>query len=524
MSFASKRYCYAVLLPIFGAAAVWATRANAQESDPVQKVVELNKKALAAFANLDMEEATNLLKQALETCGTAQLDKHPAAARTHVHLGVVYVAGLRQRDQGVEEFKKALRIDPAIKVTKALLNPEVQSAFAEASMDVAEGAEEAGSTPGAPQPEPQAAPPPAQPAQPAQPTQPVQPARPAQPPASAESAIIHAPVTAGAVGQPITIKAQVSESLGAERVVLAYRPEGATDFRTREMDPVKDSDWYQTEIPPEATSGASVAYYVLAQNAEGQPLAQNGTVAEPHVVTLGGEGAGGEGVEGANPEAETAEAGEEGGEEGGAPFYWFALALGSGFGYHSGTPEANRTDDKGTALKNSGVSWARLLQVAPEVGFFVSDSLVLSVQGRFQIVIGASDVNGGALNPPACKGGTCHPSSYALAGLAKATWFFGEPRRVTPFLSMAAGAGQIRHVVSLPDKDPADPSKPYLAGCPSGGCKDTVVGGPILFGPGAGVTVELSDSFLILAGVNALAGMPNWMFNLDVNLGILYLR
>jgi hypothetical protein len=96
--------------------------------------------------------------------------------------------------------------------------------------------------------------------------------------------------------------------------------------------------------------------------------------------------------------------------------------------------------------------------------------------------------------------------------------------RVTPFLSMAAGAGQIRHVVSLPDKDPADPSKPYLAGCPSGGCKDTVVGGPILFGPGAGVTVELSDSFLILAGVNALAGMPNWMFNLDVNLGILYLR
>ena len=51
-----------------------------------------------------------------------------------------------------------------------------------------------------------------------------------------------------------------------------------------------------------------------------------------------------------------------------------------------------------------------------------------------------------------------------------------------------------------------------------------MVGGPILFGPGAGVTVELSDSFLILAGVNALAGMPNWMFNLDVNLGILYLR
>ncbi len=175
MSLASKSYRHAVLLAIFSTAAAWATRANAEDSDPVQKVVELNKKALAAFASLDVEEATNLLKQALEICGTAQLEKHPAAARTHVHLGAVYVAGLKQREQGIEEFKKALRIDPTIKVTKALVNLEVQSAFAEASMDFAEGGEEAGSTPGAAQPEPQAAPPPAPPVQPAQPAQPARP-------------------------------------------------------------------------------------------------------------------------------------------------------------------------------------------------------------------------------------------------------------------------------------------------------------------------------------------------------------
>ena len=123
MSLASKRYRYAALLTILSAAATWATLAKAEDADSVQKVVELNKKALAAFANLDVEEATKLLKQALEICGTAQLEKHPAAARTHVHLGAVYVAGLKQRDQGMEEFKKALRIDPTIKVTKALLNP-----------------------------------------------------------------------------------------------------------------------------------------------------------------------------------------------------------------------------------------------------------------------------------------------------------------------------------------------------------------------------------------------------------------
>ena len=507
MSLASKRYRHAVLLTVFSMAAAWATRADAEDSDPVQKVVELNKKALAAFADLDVEEAINLLKQGLEICGTAQLEKHPAAARTHVHLGAVYVAGLKQRDQGMEEFKKALRIDPTIKVTKALLNPEVQSAFAEASMDVSEGAEAAGSAPGAAQAEPQAAPA-------------AQPAQPAQAPASAESAIVHTPVTEGAVGQSIIIKAQVPESLGAERVAMVYRPEGATDFLTREMDQVKDSDWYQAEIPPEATSGASVAYYILVQNAEGQTVAQNGSVDEPHIVTLGGQGARGEGAGGAGPEGETAEAGEEGGEEGEAPFLWFALAVGSGFGYHSGTPEANRTNDSGDKLKSSGFAWSELLQIAPEVGFFISDNLVLSLQGRIQIVTGASAVKGSDVtsSTSACNKGTCQPSHYALAGLAKATWFLGEPRRVTPFVSLAAGAGQIRHVVNVGGKDK------NLSGCPSTGCQDTVVGGPVLFGPGGGVTVELSDSFLVVASATALVGVPHVMANFDFNLGVAYVR
>jgi hypothetical protein len=105
------------------------------------------------------------------------------------------------------------------------------------------------------------------------------------------------------------------------------------------------------------------------------------------------------------------------------------------------------------------------------------------------------------------------------------TWFLGEPRRVTPFLTLAAGAGQIRHVVDLPKEDTPDHTKKQnLLGCPASNCKDTVVGGPVLFGPGAGVTVELSDSFLIIASATALVGVPNIMANLDVNLGVLYLR
>jgi tetratricopeptide (TPR) repeat protein len=500
MMLISRRYRYAVLLAAFSTAVVWGLRANAQDTDAVQKVVELNKRALAAYSNLDVEDAAKLLKQALDICATEKLEDHPMAARTHVHLGVVYVVGLKQREQGMEEFKKALRIDPRIRVTKAMINPEVQAAFAEASMDVSQGAEGEANAPAAAQPQPSAA-------QPAESAPPAEPAPPAQPAPAAESPIVHTPVTVSAPSHPIAIEAQVPASLGAERVALAYRPEGTSDFVTREMDPTENSDLYKSQIPPEATSGASVAYYILAQSGDGQVLAQNGTAAEPHVVNLSGEGAGAEG-----------EVGGEGGEEAERLTFWVALAAGSGFGYHSGTPEANRTNDSGVALKSSGVSLSRLLQIAPEIGYFLSDSLILSLQGRIQIVSGASDVDGSKVagNTSACKGGTCHPASYALAALAKATWFVGEPRKVTPFLSFAAGAGQIRHVVDLP--------KQNMTGCPPSGCKDTVVGGPVLFGPGVGITIELSDSFLIVASANALVGVPKVMANLDVNLGLAYVR
>ncbi|HJX66475.1 MAG TPA: tetratricopeptide repeat protein [Polyangia bacterium] len=498
-----------MLLTIFSAAVTWGTRADAEEAEAVQKVVELNKKALAAYANLDVEEATKLLKQALEICGTSHLDDHLVAARTRVHIGVVYVAGLKQRDQGMEEFKKALRIDPTIKITKGMLNPEVQSAFAEATMDVLEGGEGEVPPPAAAEAKPESAPP----AEPAPP-----PARPAQPASSVGSAIVHTPVTDSAAGQPIVIQAQVPASLAAERVLLAYRPDGVSDFVTHEMDAIEGStDAYQAQIPAEAASGASVAYYLQAQDAQGQLLAQNGDAADPYIVTLGAKTASGGIINGVTAENETSNE-EEGGEGGEGASYWFALALGSGGGFHSGTPEANRTNDNRVPLKNSGFAGALAFQISPEIGYFVSDSLLLSLQGRFQIVTGGTQIHGSAVtnSTNACKGGICHPAAYALAGLAKLTWFIGEPKRVTPFLSLAAGAGQIRHVVNIGNKN--------LSGCPSSGCQDTVVGGPVLFGPGGGITVELTDSFLIVASTNALVGAPHFMFNFDLNVGLAYVR
>lgn len=114
--------------------ATTAVAAAAPPGDPaaVAKVTNLNKKALDAYGQQDYDTARDLLKQALEICTSAGLDQHPITARTHVHFGAVAIVGFKQREVGLKQFRKALEIEPDIKLTKSLVTPELQDAFEEA--------------------------------------------------------------------------------------------------------------------------------------------------------------------------------------------------------------------------------------------------------------------------------------------------------------------------------------------------------------------------------------------------------
>jgi hypothetical protein len=107
-------------------------QAAAQDQAAVNKVTNLNKKALDAYNQQDYDTARNLLKEALELCDSAGLQQHPITARTHVHFGVVAIVGFKNREVGLKQFKKALEIEPDIKLTKSLVTPELQDAFEEA--------------------------------------------------------------------------------------------------------------------------------------------------------------------------------------------------------------------------------------------------------------------------------------------------------------------------------------------------------------------------------------------------------
>ena len=108
--------------------------AAADEQAAVKKVTNLNMKAIEAYNKQDYETARTLLKEALELCAASGLDRHPIRARTHVHFGIVAIVGFKQREVGLKQFRKALEVQPDIKLTKQLTTPELQDAFEEAAL------------------------------------------------------------------------------------------------------------------------------------------------------------------------------------------------------------------------------------------------------------------------------------------------------------------------------------------------------------------------------------------------------
>ena len=468
---------------------VQADRASAAEDNEAtqNRIVELNKKALVAYDALDMETASALLHQALNLCKREGLENHPTAARTHLHLGVVYISGLRFPELGLAEFREALAIDPKIQITKSLLNPEVRAAFEEArSPESAPGA----SGKHVPFPTGQETP-----------------ALPAPDAAPGLARINHPPVTRANLGQAIEIKAQVPPGMGAAKVLLAYRAQDANEFLAREMTPIENTlGWFHESIPAEAARGTWVAYYIEAQDADEQTVAQNGSPETPHQVTLAPENA-----------ADDRPAGAAGGQARGrvkagvGRGLWLVLAAGSGGGYHRGSPEMNPKDANGRGISVSGIGAAQLMHLAPEIGYFQTDNLILSAQGRFQFVTGTEDVRIGDK--------TYRPAVMAFAGLAKATWLASRPgRKLQPFVSAALGAGQIRHSVTTP-------ASANLGGCgPGPTCHDTVLGGLGLFGAGAGFLYQLRESAGLYAALNVLAGVPHFMVNADLNVGFVVVR
>jgi hypothetical protein len=474
---ASRLLIVLALLPVAALTAPSTAQAEAEDSAAVEKVTKLNKKAVDEYQNLNFEESRKALKAAIDVCNQSGLDNHPVTARTYIHLGIVTFLGFKQRDEAVKQFRKALEIQPDIKLDKILATPEVQEVYDEA---VEQQKADAAKTTKPPETKP-----------------------------SGEG-IDHEPVTESRQGSPITIKANVDSSVGAKKVVLSFSADGADDFAEKEMkeDP---PGTFTAEIPSSATQGGRVDYFIEAVGDNDNTLASKGS--EKNTLKIAMLGPNGQPLvpairKGKKPaEKKPSESSEN-------PTLLFGLSIGSGVGWTTGKGEVNATNN---VVNPAGFEMSKLLHFAPEVGYYISPDLLLSVQLRFQLITGVTDYHSD-LNNPNDRGcgadNVCPAGTYAFAGFARASYFFGEGDLRT-YVSGDLGVGTIRHVATFA-------SQPFCGTNRDQTCVDTVPSGPIFAGVGAGVMYNVSPAFALTLGTNALLGFTKFTFHVDLNAGVAF--
>ena len=191
------------------------------------------------------------------------------------------------------------------------------------------------------------------------------------------------------------------------------------------------------------------------------------------------------------------------------PTWFFGLGIGSGVGWTSGHGEIF-SEDK---VDPPGFAMAKLMHFAPEVGYYLSPDLLLSVQLRLQLISGATEYISQVKTD--CGGdGVCSPGSYAFAGFARATYFFGEGDLRT-YVAGNLGLGTIRHMTTFESQKTCGSDMHTT-------CIDTVPSGPVFAGVGAGIMYNVSPAFILTFGTNALAGFTKFTFNVDLNAGVAF--
>jgi hypothetical protein len=528
---------------------VFAGQAIAQDQAAIEKLVQMNKKALDDYDTLEWESAKKILLDALVSGKKAGLDNHPVMARTYVHLGAVYVTGFKNRDKAIQSFNRALEIDPAIQLSKGIATSEVNEAFAAAKRErgggggaetapppgkkrkgpVMEGSDEAAAAPKkrAPREEKSST-------------------------SDDDSEEKDLPVKIQALDCPnedeaiidkaATLRCAVAASLPVAKVFLLYQEPGKEDYAELEMKK-SPKGWWVGKVPKKAVTGKSVKYYFEGRNAAGKAVVRNGELESPNFLLVmeedayretkkkhaGGENLG-EDVE--NP-LDVAEGPVRQSKLGGhredvgldvrygKRKWWIGIGAGSGFGYAKGNGlEAVNASPETTAPPGAkcgegsgfhdlspcfapGGAWAGFFHLAPEVGFMLSPNVALSLEGRFQYI-------------PQNQKYSRFAAHGAISGLVKLMRYTKQSQLRFFGTALAGGGEGFRFVVKpgsgiTNEQDPLYSVRDFT---------DTVKAGPLVAGLGGGLYFEATRRAALVVEAHALAGFPTFGVVIDGNVAL----
>jgi hypothetical protein len=522
-------------------AVVLAVSACASTDKASRKMLDLNHEALAAYEAGKLAHARDLLVQAVSVGKKNGLTKHNTMARTYLDLGAVYLS-MNDREKGLRNLGLALRIQPDIEPTEPIATPAVKKALARSRAEVEkrrgatavhenEEREEKAPPPPPHKPEPpppravvKAAPPPEKAAPPVEKATP-----PAEKPVVAHEAPApddEEPDLPANVPQPlycpvpdeappsaeIALRCLPRPGVSFSKIVLFYRSAGSESFTTVPM--VKSrKGWYSGMVPANAVVGKSLQYYVEAQLPGKKSTTTNGHSDSPNLLSIR-EGAArvGQGTLAAahfkkdapasalkeeNPlleaEREREEAEGESADHRRRPHALFLGAgIGSAYGWHGKRVLEFRTEQ----AVATGFSPGSLLQVTPELGYQVDERNALALQFRYQYIpeSGSGDTKMGS------------PRHGAWAVLARGYRFLGSGNG-QPFVTATAGVGQGFRMVVPPHPDLGVTRN------------DTIRGGPIVLGPGAGYLFNFNRHFGWIAEARLLAGVPDFALLVELATG-----
>jgi len=523
--------------------------ARAQNAPAVDKLIQMNKKALDDYETLEWDTAKRTLLQALVFAKKSNLETHPMMARTYVHLGAVYIVGFNDKQKGLQSFQRALEIDPTIRISKAMSTPELEEIFAQASHGGSSGGGGAdrAETPPDRGVEAEPPPPPSGGRRRRAPIMESEPPPPPPKPAEDEDSEPDLPARINVLECPtkdetppdksVLIRCAIAPNLPVTKLFLLYLEPGNDDFTPAQMEKTPKG-WYAAKIPKKAVSGTSLRFYVEGRNDKGKAIVSNGRVDSPNVMLI--------------RETEAAETEKELGgtkrtrEENpldepdptrphrflgridkskigldtryGNRQWWIGFAIGSGYGYApaGGLESLPQLSSRYV----SGVAWEGGGHLAPEIGYQLGPNFAIALEGRNQYI------------PQ-----TLHFSQYAATGaqavLAKFI-AYTKQSRARFFGDVAVGGGEGFRLIATPAQgckapgvDGVDCSS-FFRNTAGGGpiqdpafpsFKDTVRGGPGLAGVGGGFLYEISKGVSWMAEINILAGIPHFAAIADVNTG-----
>lgn len=432
------------------AAIVLSAFAGVAWAGPKEDVQAKAKEAMESYDMMDYAASKKLLAAAIDKAKKAKLDKDPVVARVYVNLGITAFADGDQ-DGAKAAFAAAVAIDPKVQIDAAYKSPELVKLLDQARAEVGGGAGDGG--------------------EPAVTGDGVD--------CAGVKGLQHTILDSAPAGRSQPIEVHAGSDVASLRLVVAYRPEGATEFT--EVALTKQGECkYVGEIPAAVMKGSLVHYYVAALNENSKAVASRGSSGSPNILELtaavgGGVGAGdGEDpIGGGTASGGTVSGGVLAG--GKPPRVYIAVAGGTGFGYVSGKTEFGAPVDQ-CCVGNS------LVVITPELGYFVNRQLSIGIAGRLGLPIGAN------IDGPQGKSSTLAPG--VLARVRYALSSSGEGLR----LMGQVGAGIVRNTIKLTAAE-------------DGMDVDIVGQGPLLLGAGVGFTKQLSANLAFLADVSALGAI-----------------